>query len=84
MIPDRMQPQRLASVLDTGEEPVLDWPSSPPPPAVRAAVRFALHMVGLVVVFFVVLVAAGAAMHALRGPHHHRCADTRGTCTDSP
>lgn len=73
----------MASVLDSGEEPILDWPSSPPP-ALRAAVRISIHVLGLVVIFLAVLVGAGAAMHALRGPHHHGCSsgDARGTCTE--
>jgi hypothetical protein len=80
-----MDPHRLASVLDAGDELELGWE---PPPRARARLR------GLVGIASCALLFVGGFLlgtifnpaHALRGPHHHgtSCGSTRGTCTDAP
>lgn len=82
-----LDPQRLASVLDTGEELQLTWEPSRAR-ALRAVLRGLILAVSSAMLFSggFLLGTALPLAHALRGPHQHLtpCRSTRGTCTDSP
>jgi len=82
-----MDPRRLASVLDTGENLQLTW-QPPRARALRAVFR------GLILTVSSAMLFAGGFLlgtvfnpvHMLRGAHQHLtpCRSTRGTCTDAP